>query len=69
MLHPFFDIAPGKRIGGHYSVVSTHRQGGLSTAFEVVDDRDRSRCEMQIFPSNLFKNEEQARNILAAVKL
>jgi len=60
MLHSFFDISPGKKLAGRYTVVRAHRQGGLSTAFEVLDDKDQVRCELQVFPSNLFKTEEQA---------
>jgi len=60
MLHSFFEISPGKKLAGKYTVVCAHRQGGLSTAFEVTDDKDSTRCEIQIFPSNLFKSEDQA---------
>lgn len=60
MLNSFFDISPGKTLAGRYTVVQAHRQGGLSTAFEVTDDQDQARCELQIFPSNLFKTEDQA---------
>jgi serine/threonine-protein kinase len=54
-----YDIHSGVTIAGRYKVVGPHRQGGLSTAFEVVDSEDGSRRELQLFPHGLFDAEEQ----------
>jgi len=42
-----------------------HRQGGLSTAFEVRDRESDDRCEMQLFPAALFEAEVQAQEFSA----
>ena len=55
-----YDIAPGRTLAGRYTVVRPNRQGGFSTAFEMTDERDGSRCEMQIFPAGLFETIAQA---------
>ena len=56
-----YDVVPGKIIADRYEVVGAHRQGGFSTAFEVVDRSDQTRCELQLFPSALFESSEQAK--------
>lgn len=56
-----YDIVPGRRVADRYTVVGSHRQGGFSTAFEVVDDADGgARCELQLFPAGLFEGSGQA---------
>ena len=55
-----YALTPGKKIAGRYEVVRPNRQGGFSTAFEVTDAKNGSRCELQLFPSGLFENETQA---------
>jgi len=56
-----FDLAPGKELLGQYTVRRAHRQGGMSTTFEVEDKQTKSACEVQVFPSALFENAKQAR--------
>lgn len=63
-----YDLEPGRRVGDRYEVVQAHRQGGLSTAFEVKDLEDGARLEMQLFPSALFDRVEQAEEFVAAWK-
>jgi serine/threonine-protein kinase len=55
-----YDIAPGMLVAGRYRIVGPHRQGGLSTAFEVTDEQQAERCEMQVFPAGLFAEQTQA---------
>ncbi len=56
-----FDLAPGKDLLGQYTIRRAHRQGGMSTTFEVEDKKRKSACEVQVFPSALFENAQQAR--------
>jgi serine/threonine-protein kinase len=56
-----FDLAPGKDLLGQYTIRRAHRQGGMSTTFEVEDKKRMSACEVQVFPSALFENPQQAR--------
>jgi len=56
-----FDLAPGKELLGQYTVRRAHRQGGMSTTFEVEDKKRKSACEVQVFPAALFENAQQAR--------
>jgi serine/threonine-protein kinase len=56
-----FDLAPGKDLIGQYTIRRAHRQGGMSTTFEVEDKQNKSACEVQVFPSALFENAQQAR--------
>ncbi|MEM7308306.1 MAG: serine/threonine-protein kinase [Planctomycetota bacterium] len=61
-----YDLQPGKVVGGRYEVVSAHRQGGLSTAFEVRDTESDERCEMQLFPGALFDGDAQIHDFSAS---
>ena len=54
-----YDLSPGKRVADRYCIVDANRQGGLSTAFEVRDERTGDRCEMQLFPAGLFDGPSQ----------
>ena len=54
-----YDISPGRKIGGRYTVVGPHRQGGFSTAFEVTEDATGERCELQLYPSGLFEGVDE----------
>ncbi len=56
-----FDLAPGKELLGQYTIRRAHRQGGMSTTFEVEDRKRKSACEVQVFPAALFENPQQAR--------
>ena len=55
-----FDIVPGRVIADRFTVVGANRQGGFSTAFEVMDSQDGARCELQLFPAGLFEGGAQA---------
>ncbi|MFT4543411.1 MAG: serine/threonine protein kinase [Planctomycetota bacterium] len=55
-----FDLSPGKTLLDRYLIKRAHRQSGMSAAFEVVDSKDDSRCELQAFPGSLFEGQEQA---------
>jgi serine/threonine-protein kinase len=57
-----YDLVPGKEVAGRWRVVGPNRQGGLSTAFEVVELDGGERRELQLFPSALFETHEQARD-------
>ena len=59
-----YDIAPGVLLADRYEVVGPHRQGGLSTAFEVEDKTTGEHCELQLFPPGLFENEGQKRDFV-----
>ncbi len=68
---PLHDLSPGKVVAGRYRVIRAHRQGGLSVAFEVKDEKTGERRELQLFASNLFDEPaqaEEARTILSAWK-
>ena len=54
-----YDMVPGALFAGRYRIVSPHRRGGLSAAFEVVDGESGETCELQFFPSGLFEIPEQ----------
>ena len=54
-----YDLSPGKTLAGRYEIHEAHRQGGLSTAFEVVDLETREHCELQLFPGGLFDGPSQ----------
>ena len=55
-----YDIVPGRKIADRFTVVGGHRQGGFSTAFEVIDEQEGdARCELQLFPSGLFEGDGQ----------
>src|SRR5512147_404396 len=56
-----FDLAPGKDLLERYTIRRAHRQGGMSTTFEVEDKKRKSSCEVQVFPAALFENPQQAR--------
>jgi len=59
-----YDIAPGVVLAERYRIVGPHRQGGLSTAFEVLDQEDSERCELQLFPPGLFESDGQKREFV-----
>ena len=61
-----YDLTPGKVVGERYEVVGSHRQGGLSTAFEMKDRENGERCEMQLFPAALFEYEGQMQEFSAS---
>ena len=63
-----YDIAPGVQLADRYKVVGPHRQGGLSTAFEVEDLTDGSRRELQLFPPGLFESAEQRAHFLGQLE-
>lgn len=56
-----FDLAPGKELLGLYTIRRAHRQGGMSTTFEVEDKQRKAAREVQVFPAALFENTRQAR--------
>jgi serine/threonine-protein kinase len=60
-----FDLSPGRLIGNRYTIVAPHRQGGISTAFEVRDGQGPGRLEMQVFPAQLFARPGEAREFSA----
>lgn len=57
----FFDLVPGKVLLDRYRILRPHRETGMATAFAVEDQEDNSRAEVQVFPSTLFADPEQAR--------
>ena len=57
----FFDLVPGKVLLDRYRILRPHRETGMATAFAVEDEEDNSRAEVQVFPSTLFADYEQAR--------
>jgi serine/threonine-protein kinase len=61
-----YDLTPGAVFAERYRVVGPHRQGGLSTAFEVVDGNEE-RCELQVFPAGLFESPQQAKEFIATL--
>lgn len=54
-----FDLAPGKLFHERYKIVRAFRQGGMSSTFEVEDQKTKSTREMQVFPAALFAAAEQ----------
>jgi serine/threonine-protein kinase len=61
-----FDLIPGKLVADRYEIVRSHRQGGLSAAFEVIDQSTDERCELQLFPASLFEGDAQAQDFTSA---
>jgi len=55
-----FDLTPGKVLADRYQIKRSHRQGGMSAAFEVLDAVENVVRELQVFPSALFEGREQA---------
>jgi serine/threonine protein kinase len=55
-----YDMTPGAVVADHFRVVRPHRQGGMSSAFEVVDERVDEPRELQFFPPALFEGDDQA---------
>lgn len=64
-----FDLSPDSLFAGRYRVVGPHRQGGLSTAFEVLDEEGGGeRCELQAFPVGLFERSDQIDEFLTTLE-
>ncbi len=61
-----YDLTPGRVIDERYEVIGSHRQGGLSTAFEVKSRDNDERCEIQLFPAGLFEHDKQANDFAAS---
>jgi serine/threonine protein kinase len=55
-----FDLAPGKRVAERFRVVRPHRQSGLATTLEVIEEPGGERRELTVFPSALFEGPAQA---------
>ncbi len=55
-----YDLSPGTRVAERYVIVASHRQGGLSTAFEVTDETSGARLELQLFPATLFERDGES---------
>ena len=65
---PLFALVPGSLFGGRYRVVRPHRQGGLSTAFEVTDEQaGDARRELQVFPVSLFDRSDQVDDFVSVL--
>jgi len=62
----FFDLSPGTLVADRYRVEKPNRQGGLSTAHEVIREEDGEHFEIQCFSPGLFEGSNQAREFLAA---
>jgi serine/threonine protein kinase len=62
-----FDLAPGKELLGQYTIRRAHRQGGMSTTFEVEDKKHMTACEVQVFPAALFENLQQAHEFASSL--
>ena len=63
-----YDIAPGVVLAGRYRIIGPHRQGGLSTAFEVEDSETGLRRELQLFPPGLFESDTQKKDFLGQLE-
>ncbi|MDF1798698.1 MAG: serine/threonine-protein kinase [Planctomycetota bacterium] len=55
-----FDLTPGNVLGGRFEIKRQSRQGGLSAAFAVNDQKAGRDCELQLFPPALFETIEEA---------
>ena len=55
-----FDLAPGRTLLDRYRIRRANRHGGMSTTFEVEDQDDGEKLEVQVFPAALFENRQQA---------
>lgn len=56
-----FDLAPGKLLLDHYTIVKTNRMGGMSATFEVKEPKAKESLEIQVFPAALFQDKKQAK--------
>jgi len=54
-----FDLIPGKVLLDRYSLLRPHRESGMSATFEVEDQLDGGRREVQVFPAGLFESRDQ----------
>jgi serine/threonine protein kinase len=54
------EIGPGKLIAERFEIRASHRQGGLSVAFEAFDREVGAAREVQFFPPSLFEGEQEA---------
>ena len=54
-----FDLAPGKTVAQHFTIVRPNRQSDLTTTYEVRDERNGQCCELVLFPAVLFEHREQ----------
>jgi hypothetical protein len=57
-----YDLTQGRIVAKRFEVMRPHRQGGLSTAFEVRDRETDDRCEMQLFPSGCSRPRARPRS-------
>jgi serine/threonine protein kinase len=55
-----FHLAPGKLLLDRYLIRRPIRQSGMSTSFEVLDQKSGEGCELQVFPAALFESPAQA---------
>jgi serine/threonine protein kinase len=60
------ELTVGSQVAERFEILRSHRQGGLSVAFEVRDLADDSLCELQFFPPSLFDGERQVQSFAAA---
>jgi len=67
--HPsLYALTPGGLFADRYRIVRPHRQGGLSTAFEVTDEAaSDERCELQVFPTSLFDRSDQVDDFVSVL--
>ena len=54
------EIGPGKLIANRFEIRASHRQGGLSVAFEAFDREAGAEREVQFFPPSLFDGDQEA---------
>lgn len=62
-----FDLAPGRTLLDRYRIRRANRQGGMATTFEVEDQDDGERLEVQVFPAALFESRAQVEEFAAAM--
>lgn len=62
-----FDLKEKNLLFDRYRIIRAHRENGMSAAFEVEDEKDGGRRELQAFPASLFEGARQADSFAASL--
>lgn len=62
-----FDLKEKNLLFDRYRIIRAHRENGMSAAFEVEDEKEGVRRELQAFPASLFEGSRQADSFAASL--
>jgi len=63
-----FDLAPGKVLLDHYTILKTNRMGGMSATFVVQEPKSKDPLEVQVFPAALFQEKKQSKDFADSMR-